>query len=220
VRRALSLEGLDVTLLNSCTTLLAVLSYSQMGWNSKLDSQRVTVRDIDVIHVCYCCRPDGSCDSSDNEAIVDLAPDGTSVFDLADITISDVRVECDAVRLLYIQVSDSDMLPITGNVISKGLSEFVIACPSVCRRCPSFQMPSGSSGSFARLTIANVSAPLQSLPARWGMPSNVLSTAPGAGGSIAGVAFVNVSVGGTCWRDASDAHLVTSGSVSGLAYVC
>jgi len=45
----------------------------QMGWISPLAWQRVTVRDIDVIHVDYCSASRG-CARSNNEAIVDLAP--------------------------------------------------------------------------------------------------------------------------------------------------
>ena len=75
-----------------------------MGWVTPITWQRVTVSDIDVIHVCYCCRADGTCDGSNNEAIVDLAPDGTSAFSLADIAIRNIRVETDAVRMLYMQV--------------------------------------------------------------------------------------------------------------------
>lgn len=69
-----------------------------MGWVTPITWQRVTVSDIDVIHVCYCCRADGACDGSNNEAIVDLAPDGTSAFSLSDIIIRNVRIETDAVH--------------------------------------------------------------------------------------------------------------------------
>lgn len=79
-------------------------------------------------------------------------------------------------------------------------------------------MPAGSTGYITRLTLANISAPQQSLPAKYGMPSNYVGTAPGAGGTIAGVALLNVTVGGTCWSSATDAELVVTGAVSGVQF--
>jgi hypothetical protein len=75
----------------------------QLGWISPLPSRGVVVRDIDVIHVQYCSTSQGWCMGSNNEAVVDLAPDGTQLFSLADISIENVRVEGDAVRLVYVQ---------------------------------------------------------------------------------------------------------------------
>lgn len=76
----------------------------QLGWVSPLSESGATVRDIDVIRVCYCCTAAGWCATGDNNAIVDLAPDGTSVFNIDGVTIENVRVEGDAVRLLYVEL--------------------------------------------------------------------------------------------------------------------
>lgn len=100
----------------------------QMGWVSPLNSLNVMVTDIDVIHVDFCNRADGHCSQSNNEAIVDLAPSGTSVFNMGAITIANVRVECDAVRVLYIQVPP--------------------APPAPCRACSCKTLPPPPNGSL------------------------------------------------------------------------
>lgn len=74
----------------------------QMGWVNNV-RHNVLVEEIDVIHVDYCFFNGGTwCAASDNEAVIDSAPDGVTVVDTNAITIQNVRVEGDAVRLLYL----------------------------------------------------------------------------------------------------------------------
>lgn len=88
----------------------------QMGWLSRVASQGVLVQDIDVIHVDYCAAMADPtwCTGSNNDAVVDMAPDGTSSYGLGGITIENVRIEGDAVRLLYVQAAAGSSGAVTG----------------------------------------------------------------------------------------------------------
>lgn len=74
----------------------------QAGWVN-LQRTDILVDEVDVIHVDYCAGvAAGWCMGSDNEAVIDAAPDGVTAADTARVTITNVRVEGDAVRLLYL----------------------------------------------------------------------------------------------------------------------
>jgi hypothetical protein len=77
----------------------------QMGWVSSFARENATVDSVDVIHVDYCSLVAGggsqTCAMSDNEATVGSTPDGMTSVQLSNVTVSNVRVEGDAVRLLY-----------------------------------------------------------------------------------------------------------------------
>lgn len=72
----------------------------QSGWIN-VERSNTLVNQIDVIHVDY-CHPNGNwCMNSDNEAVFDNCPDGTSGYTMNNVTIQNVRIEGDGVRLMY-----------------------------------------------------------------------------------------------------------------------
>jgi len=78
----------------------------QMGWVSSFARENVTVDDVDIIHVDYCSLTTQggaqSCAMSDNEATVGSTPDGMTSVQLSNVTVSNLRVEGDAVRVMYV----------------------------------------------------------------------------------------------------------------------
>lgn len=71
-----------------------------MGWNSNINPQQITVNNIDVIHVDYCQSTSGYCSSSYNDSVIALSSPGTHTFSGSQVTISNVRIEGDAVRMV------------------------------------------------------------------------------------------------------------------------
>jgi hypothetical protein len=193
----------------------------QMGWVPKLGWQGTTVRDIDVIHVDYCQTAAGWCEQSDNEAVVDLAPDGVSVIGLASITVQNVRVEGDAVRLLSVQLPQAGAGSFQGLLLANVAadSESLFAGDGSTNLLSTTWAPSGEEGRGRRNRRRGAERGDGGLgERRLGAPS-----AAGGGGSgptLSGVVFSNVTVGGACWRDLGSAKIVVSGNVAPPKFVC
>lgn len=101
----------------------------QLGWNSGLTASNVTVRDVDVVHVGYCSENAAQCSSSDNNGILDSDPQGVQSYSITGITLENIRVEGDAVRMLTVQVGTGNATGSWSGLTLRNVSADAVSLP-------------------------------------------------------------------------------------------
>ena len=156
-----------------------------------------TADSIDVIHNDRCGTPKHWWNNGCVFGVIGVIkvffynPGNTNSMAISNITVSNVRVDGDAVQLI-------DISPVV---------------PS-----PSGSQP--LTGYMTGFSIINVSADSESLPWAYGTKAFDQLLVSSSSAYISGVSFTNVAVGGACWGSQAAANLTVSGNVSGVSFAC